>query len=63
MTERSCGTCFYWRAGLCCRFPPSAVGLGDFVAFVFPETRQDECCGEWNPAKSNDQSHIEKRGE
>ena len=54
MSSQVCGNCRHWDAGLCLRFPPVAnpAAPSEYTtvqAFVFPETRDDDRCGEWHP--------------
>lgn len=55
----SCATCWFWRAGFCCRFPPTDVRPPIRFA-VFPETRPDDWCGEHRPVG---ETTIERRDE
>jgi hypothetical protein len=60
----ACLNCDYWtppedeheRIGRCERFPPQAVTLPQDgkmrPAFVWPQTRDWEWCGEWRKAKT-----------
>ena len=53
-SQPTCGNCRHWAAGLCLRFPPVAnpAAPSEYTtvqAFVFPETRYDDRCGEWHP--------------
>lgn len=65
--SRTCQTCAHWSVGICCRFPPVLMPRSpesDYEpprppAFVFPETKADDHCGEWAPR--NAEPLIERR--
>ena len=67
-SQNTCGTCRHWNVGLCCRFPPvhagrqlTAVGLSP--AWVFPEVKADDSCGEWQSKEPSTEDRIERRAE
>lgn len=57
----TCETCWFWRAGFCCRFPPAPETQPPFRFAIFPETKPDDWCGEHRPAGAS--PPIETRGE
>lgn len=70
--RNTCSSCQHYReGGLCCRFPPvichpAPQGLDDIhrgtPAFVFPEVKPDDSCGEYQWVGHNMGPQIERRG-
>lgn len=57
---RTCSTCRFWRAGFCCRFPPSVDPQPPFRFAVFPETTPDDWCGEY---RAEAEPTVERRAQ
>jgi hypothetical protein len=50
-----CGTCFFYRAEKCQRFPPQVVTLGGFQSnSTQPIVNPVGWCGEWAAKKTNE---------
>lgn len=70
MSDRNtCSSCQHYREGLCCRFPPLATSHSHPMfptqvvrAFVFPDVRPDDSCGEYQRVGHNMGPQVETRG-
>jgi len=54
LEAQRCGTCHYFRAGRCQRFPPQVVALGAFQSNSGqPVVNPVGWCGEYKPKQNN----------
>ena len=68
---RACATCRFWRLqairdesdwGQCRRMPPILPELADdklVVAGIWPSTKSEDWCGEWESAMSSDANNSQ----
>lgn len=64
--RNTCSSCQHYReAGICCRFPPVALpshlDSRGRSAFVFPDVKPDDSCGEYQWVGHNMGPQIERR--